>query len=121
MWYSTLIGVAVVLLMGAGVSIVPQAGRTHFLNGQIWQALIVLMTGMGWAVGLAPAVMAARRAGWQVVVIYLASAAVAFALVWTGTERGAALWARIGAMTAGIAVPVAVGVWLVRMRDFVGN
>lgn len=99
------------VLLFAGVGILPQTGRAYPEN-QFWQAIIVVLTGFGWAIGIAPAVITTRRGGWWMLGAFLIVGAVSFGLVWLGTDRQAGGLARRGAIAAGIAVPLAMGVML---------
>jgi hypothetical protein len=110
-WPNLLLAFAVVVLLFAGVNIIPQPGRAYPENS-FWQAIIVVLTGFGWVVGIAPAVMAARRGGWWMLGVFLIVGAVSFGMVWLGTDRQAGALARAGAIVAGIGAPLAMGVML---------
>jgi hypothetical protein len=110
-WPNLILGFAVLVLLFAGVNIVPQPGRAYPEN-LFWQAIIVALTGFGWVVGIAPAVVAARRGGWWMLGVFLIVGASSFALVWLGTDRQAGALARALAVFSGIGMPLAVGVML---------
>jgi hypothetical protein len=101
----------VVILLFAGGAVWPQPERRG-LDAIIWKAMLVVMTGAGWALGVVPAVVAARREGWWVAAVYLCVGAAATALVDYGGGRLAGPLARAGALAAGTGVPLGAGWWL---------
>ena len=109
MWLHILLGFSTALLVTGGLCAWPQPGRTY-PNTAAWQAILVLLAGAGWAIGAVPAVMAARRSGWWIAAVYLALAGASFAAMWNWTDRRAATFA------AGVAAPLAVAGWLIRVR-----
>jgi hypothetical protein len=104
----------VAILLFAGGAVWAQPDRRG-LDAIIWKAILVVLTGLGWALGVVPAVVAARREGWWVVVVYLCVGAAATALVDYGADRLAGPLARAVALTAGIGVPLGAGWWVVAM------
>ncbi len=115
-------GIAVAILLFAGGAVWPQPERRG-LDAIIWKAILVVMTGLGWALGAVPAAVAARREGWWVVAVYLCAGAAATALVDYGGGRLAGPLARTGALAAGIGAPLAAGWWLLALlrRDSPGG
>ncbi len=104
-WPNLLLGFAVLVLLFAGLNIPQQTARAYPEN-LFWQAIIVVLTGFGWVVGLVPALMTARRGEWRMLEVFAIVGAVSFGLVWLGTDRQAGTLARSAAIVAGVGAPL---------------
>lgn len=120
MWATWILAASFTILILAGFEIVPQWSKPY-PESAMFQALLVLLVGIGWLLGLIPTTLIVQRGemnwitpskAWAFVVVLGTYVLVASGAVWAiamGTARNAPSGWKTAALIAGFVVPLAFG------------
>lgn len=126
MWATWVLAASFTILILAGFEIVPQ-WRKPYPESAMFQALLVLAVSTGWLIGIIPVSVAIHRGAMQfipvstqarwilVLAIYALTATAAVYAIAMGTARNAPIPWKAAALIAGLALPLAYGLYLRRM------